>query len=183
MKRFYLGYFTLIGCAFMMVEIAYTKRFSFYLGIPQLNLAVVLTSILLGCGSGAAFSERIRDPRKLGTLCTILGLAIMLLSMGIEPFIRYTIGAPLAVRAFLVLVYLFPVCFLLGMPFPMGIRLAGQTDSISWLWGVNGVASVLGSILAIILAMVWGFQWVFVASGAGYLLLGIWANLLNRESE
>lgn len=178
---FFPLYFTLIGCAFMMVEVALAKRFSFYLGIPQLNLAVIISSILLGCGCGAAFSHKIDDPKKLAPICTVLGVGIIVFSLGVGPFIRYTIGHPVGIRAILVVLYLFPVCFFLGMPFPLGLRLVKGTGEIPWLWGINGVASVLGSVLAVILAMVWGFNWVFFTAGAGYLSLALWAGILTWE--
>jgi spermidine synthase len=178
---FFPLYFTLIGCAFMMVEVALAKRFSFYLGIPQLNLAVIISSILLGCGCGAAFSHRIGDPKKLASICTILGITVIIFSLGVGPFIRYTIDHPVGIRAILVVIYLFPVCFFLGMPFPLGLRLVKGTGEIPWLWGINGVASVLGSVLAVILAMVWGFNWVFFTAGIGYLSLALWAGFLPWE--
>ncbi len=45
------------------------------------------------------------------------------------------------------------------------------------MWGVNGVASVLGSAGAISIAMFWGYSRAFAAGGVVYLLTGIviWA--------
>ena len=47
-----------------------------------------------------------------------------------------------------------PLAFMMGMPMPSGLRiLAAQgEDLVPWAWGVNGVASVLGSVLAVVLA-------------------------------
>jgi hypothetical protein len=59
---------------------------------------------------------------------------------------------------------------------PTGIRLlkARSPDLIPWAWGVNGAASVLGSVGAIALAMVTGFdQALLVAAGLYLVALGL----------
>ena len=35
-----------------------------------------------------------------------------------------------------------------------------QSDSIPWVWAVNGAASVVASILSALLALTFGFSWV-----------------------
>jgi hypothetical protein len=43
---------------------------------------------------------------------------------------------------------------------------------VPWMWGVNGGASVLGSIVAILLAMNFGFTQVILLAGIVYLGAG-----------
>jgi hypothetical protein len=67
-----------------------------------------------------------------------------------------------------------PLGLALGMPMPTGIRLldARAPALIPWAWGVNGAASVLGSVGAMALAMVVGFDHALLV-GAGLYLAGL----------
>ncbi len=53
----------------------------------------------------------------------------------------------------------------MGIPFPIGMKLAQTRISglVSWLWGVNGAASVCGSVLAIFISYLVGINAVFWA--------------------
>jgi hypothetical protein len=57
---------------------------------------------------------------------------------------------------------------------PSGIRLlrAHDPELIPWAWGVNGAASVLGSVGAVALAMLVGFDAALLVA-AGLYLLGL----------
>jgi hypothetical protein len=57
------------------------------------------------------------------------------------------------------------------MPMPTGIRLLHQRapELVPWAWGVNGAASVLGSVGAVALAMLGGFDAALLTGAALYL--------------
>ncbi|MGE5632387.1 MAG: hypothetical protein ACM3TR_15015 [Caulobacteraceae bacterium] len=64
--------------------------------------------------------------------------------------------------------------FFMGMPFPRGLKLIGENgkgDTIPVMWGVNGVTSVIGSVLSIILSMSIGFTGALIAGAAVYLIV------------
>ena len=69
-------------------------------------------------------------------------------------------------------VILAPLGFLMGFPFPQGIRLTDRIAPglIPWAWGVNGCASVLSAILAVMIAISSGFSRVLLFGGAAYAL-------------
>ena len=52
---------------------------------------------------------------------------------------------------------LFPVGLLMGMAFPLGMKLAAARaqELTPWLWGLNGAASVLASVLSVCIALTW----------------------------
>jgi len=52
-----------------------------------------------------------------------------------------------------------PVGVLMGVLLPTGVRAAGNLgqDMVAWAWGVNGAASVVGSVAAMFLSMNLGF--------------------------
>ena len=65
-----------------------------------------------------------------------------------------------------------PVGILLGVPFPTAVKEVEKLNPnfIAWAWGVNGVTSVLASILAIVVAMQVGFTAVVCIAAVIYLL-------------
>jgi hypothetical protein len=59
--------------------------------------------------------------------------------------------------------------FLMGMPFPLGMRhLAQSPPAKSCAWAANGCASVLASILSAQIAITAGFAWILAAAGLSY---------------
>ena len=63
-----------------------------------------------------------------------------------------------------------PMAFLMGMPFPTGIQQVSRRDrdAVPWMFGVNGGATVLGSILAVACAIHTNFTTVLVLAACGY---------------
>src|SRR5690606_10074802 len=47
-----MGYFAIIGFAFMLIQIGFLQRFAIYLGHPTSTLSIVLFSMLLAAGTG-----------------------------------------------------------------------------------------------------------------------------------
>jgi hypothetical protein len=68
------------------------------------------------------------------------------------------------------LALLFPAGLVMGTLLPLGMRVAANwhKESTPWLWGVNGAASVLGSVLAFALAMNFGFRITFALAAVCY---------------
>jgi len=65
-----------------------------------------------------------------------------------------------------------PLGFLLGMPFPAGLR---YLDALSpelkpWAWGINACATVVGTSSCMILVTALGFRSAFFVGAAVYLL-------------
>ncbi len=89
------------------------------------------------------------------------------------------VGLPLLPRCLIAIILLIPLALLLGMPLPLGIALMHRDGrSVAWSWGINGAASVLGTLLAVVIAMNFGFNLTILLGAALYLL----ALLLVRRS-
>ncbi len=57
-----------------------------------------------------------------------------------------TVTSGLGVRTMCVLAFTAPLSMLLGLCFPIGVRLiAGTPAIVAWAWGLNGAFSVLAS--------------------------------------
>jgi hypothetical protein len=53
---------------------------------------------------------------------------------------------------------------LMGMPFPLGLRIVSREaeKDVIWMYAVNGGGSVIGSIIGMILAFSFGFSYAFL---------------------
>ncbi|GAI15719.1 unnamed protein product, partial [marine sediment metagenome] len=63
--------------------------------------------------------------------------------------------------------------FLMGMPFPLGIKLVNSTEKgkelIPWLWATNSFCSIIASVSAVIIALFFGFKIVALIAALIYL--------------
>jgi hypothetical protein len=90
------------------------------------------------------------------------------------------LGGSLAVRLTSAVALVALPGFLLGMPFPSGIRALEALDRqrlVPWVWGINGAMSVLASVSAIIVAIEVGYTAVFLLGATCY---GLAAWLVRR---
>ena len=166
-------FFGAIGLGFLMLEIALIQRFVLFLGFPTYALSVVLFALLAFTGIGSLVSARVRAPRRaliaaLAFGCLLIGAA----AFGLQPLLRSLIEWPFEARVALTVLLLAPAGLALGMAMPIGLtRLAGlHTDAVPWAWAVNGIASVLASVLAVAVAITWGFAVVTLLALACYLV-------------
>jgi hypothetical protein len=175
--RRFLLYFAALGVGFILIEIGLLQRFVLFLGYPTFALAVVLFALLTFSGIGSLLSNRLvpspADPRQ-GLRLVIPALAVLVLAYVflLPPIFQTGLGWSLPARIAFAVALLAPLGLLMGMPFPLGIRLVSRTNPplVPWAWGVNGCASVLGSILTVMLAQSIGFALVMVLAVVVYLV-------------
>ena len=162
-----LLYFSLIGLAFLMVEIPLIQRFILYLGYPAYSITAVLFAILFFSGIGSHFSRKYSIRLALGLL---VAMALMM-NFLIPLLFQHTLGLSLTWRLVFTMLLIAPPGFFMGMPFPGGLTYLDRSVSqlIPWVWGVNGAASVISSILAALIALSFGFNWVLYTGAACYL--------------
>lgn len=157
-------YFSAIGMGFILIEISLIQKHILFLGQPVYSITCVLFSILLSAGAGSLlFQSRFKDGRErvwLGVLSA--GLAIFLCAQVflVPKLFDLYLGEGRWVRFIISGLSIAPLGLLLGIPFPLGIRILGQKfpEAIPWGWGLNAYMTVLGSILCIIVAVTWGFR-------------------------
>jgi spermidine synthase len=173
-----LGYFAALGLAFMLVEVPTIQRLVVYLGRPVYSLAVVLFSILLFSGLGSLWTGRLPDDKLdwwLRRIFPVLAVLVILHSIAGAWLLHATIGQSLLVRLAITVGLLAPLGFMMGMPFPLGMHWAGvhHPGVIPWLWGINGVMSVMGSAMSIALAIHIGLSTTLLIAAVLYALAGV----------
>jgi hypothetical protein len=171
-----LAYFTLIGLGFMLIQIPMLQRFSIYLGHPTYTFSIVLFLMILSAGLGSLMSDRIRLERGAPVRLPILiGAAVIVEALLMQPAIDTTLGWPLAGRTAVVAAFIAPLAFALGLCFPIGMRLVGHhSDRLTaWMWGVNGASGVIASILAVMGSMWLGINSSLLVAAILYALLAL----------
>ena len=166
-------YFTALGLGYMMLEMILIQRFISYFGTPLYSTAAVITAILLFSGLGSYYSSNISTDRRNFRFVLLLStFLITVYALSLGSVIQATIHLNIMMKILLTLVIVAPLAFLLGFPFPLGIRLLGNTDredEIAWAWGINGSFSVISTVLAIIIAVEAGFLVVMLIAAFCYL--------------
>ena len=113
-------YFAAIGIAFMFIEIPWIQKSILYLGHPSYSTSVVLASILLGAGLGSMTIKNLSQ-KILSSLLLLLPVFVFLSYYLSIPVFKSTLGLPLYLRIFISIFLLFPVGFLMGLPFASGM--------------------------------------------------------------
>jgi len=169
-----LGYFGLIGMAFMFIEITFIHKFILFLDHPLYAAAAIIFSLLFSSSLGSFFSQKIlsHNPERNLRFSLCLCFVLVLGELCLFPFFfKAFLGLPLLVKALLTFFFIFPLGFLMGFPFPAGIRMLKSTDKrvIPWAWAANGFSSVINSVSALMIAFWIGYSLVLVLAAVGYL--------------
>ncbi len=184
---------------FAMLEITFIQKFLLLLGTPIMALTVILFSILLSTGIGAYLSGKLfhKNPYK-AIMISIPPLAgiVLLYYFFLQGIIESAILWQLQERIALAFALLSPTGFLMGFQFPSITRMASSSsassrlkqelngnevrgdsstssssggEDITLLWGVNVIASVVGTVLTATSSMVIGFNGNFLIGVGLYL--------------
>jgi hypothetical protein len=167
-----LAFFLAIGLGFMFVEISQMQRLMVVLGRPTYALSVVLFALLVGTGIGSLLLGRCatRSGRSSAAPLAMLLPALLVFGVATPRLVAALMGASTTLRIGATAAALLPLGLLLGAPFPLGMRAAsGFSPRLTpWLWGVNGTASVLASVLATATSLTWGISAAYWAGVVCY---------------
>jgi hypothetical protein len=172
-------YFLAAGGGFMFAEMAFLQSFTFVFGNPVIAFTILLAELLVLSGIGGAVSARWTRRKLPAILAVLVAFQILLFALFAPVQQRLLQASPglLALGSFGLLA---PIALLMGVPFPVGLRLLVSSPRLqAFGWGANGVASVMASILAIPLTMIWSIGGLLLLAAVCYaLMLGI---LLLRD--
>jgi len=179
------------------VEIAFIQRFVLFLGHPTYALTVVIFLLLLSSGAGSLLSRLWLPRAEMGWVPLALVIATLVVYVFFLPSrLAGLVGLAFGQRLLVSGLLLIPLGFVMGMPFPTGLRALANSppfgklragflaqkprekwgtlpesfavtdNAIEWAWAMNAAASVLGSVLAMVIAIQFGLT-VTLACGAG----------------
>jgi hypothetical protein len=166
-----LLYFITVGFGFILVEISLIQRFVLFLGHPTYALTVVVFLLLLSSGAGSvAARHRITSGAKVLPLLVLISAFIVGNVVLLPWLLSAAVGLPFAIKLAISALVLAPLGFLMGMPFPTGLRLV---KTVEWAWALNAAASVLGSVMAMIIAIHFGLTVTLLCAAVAYLLAAV----------
>lgn len=163
-----LVYFASLGLGFIAVELCLLQRLTLLLGHPIFTLSILLFTLLAASGLGSACSKRFSAP----VACLAAALLGAVYAIALPKVVTALLPLSLAGRIAAAVILVAPLGFVMGMPFPSGLRRVGHGPfpAPPFYWGLNGIFSVIGSIGTVLLAVTWGFKLAALLGAACYLL-------------
>jgi hypothetical protein len=174
-----LLYFSMLGLAFLFIEIAFIQRFTLFLHHPLYAISVVLAAFLLFAGMGSAYSRRFVSNGSRATAIKRAVIAIIVLGLGylllLEALFNSLMGIPITAKVMVSIALIAPLGFSMGIPFPLGLARLNSVapEMIPWVWGINGCASVVSAVLATLLAIHMGFSAVVLLALVFYAIAAV----------
>ncbi len=177
-------YFVAVGLGYILVEIALIQRLTLFLGHPTYALTVVIFLLMLSSGAGSLMSRRWLRGTELSWAPLVLVMVVLSADLVLLPrLLAACIGVKLVFRIAMSGMLLVPLGFLMGMPFPTGLRALSASstltapngashndNAVEWAWAMNAAASVLGSVMAMVIAIEFGLTITLACGAVAYLL-------------
>ncbi len=164
-------YFFAVGSGFMFIELFFIKKYILLFGNPVISFTVVVSGILIFSSFGGAWVQKKQKSvlkRALPGLIVVLVLAAFTL----DNFMNYLLGFSNIWRFTGAVMILFPIGFLMGLPFPIGMRdLLDTSAQRAYAWSLNGCASILTSIASAQLAIMFGISLLLTCAIVAYLIV------------
>ena len=170
----------LLGIGFIASELVVLQRLTLYLGQPSLALAIGIAALLGGAAVGSGATARLAIGVRGAAAASAVVLTLVLVALPIAT--DATLAAPLPVRVVIAVLAAAAVGVPLGTVFPKLITAvsARGVTLVSWVWAVNGTASVLGAIAGTGIALIAGFTALGIAAVGCYVLAALAAMVPDR---
>jgi hypothetical protein len=157
-------YFWGLGTGFMFVELYFIKSFILLVGDPVISFTLVVSAILICTSLGGLWVHNKTGQDIRSAMAALIGMLILTV-VSFELLAAHILKASATLRYFMAILFLLPIGFLMGLPFPLGMRhILNSPVQRAYAWSVNGCASVLSSVVAAQLAVSFGIP--LIAAGA-----------------
>jgi len=188
--RVLIPYFACLGLGYIMLQVSLIQKFTLFLGNPAITMIVVISVMLIASGLGSFVSEKLRDRkftifeknRGIYLVFVFIFSLIIIFAFVNAPVFKSLSNLNIALKVVISSFIIVPLGFLMGIPFPYGIRILESKEVIPIVWAVNGFFSIIGTVITVILAMLIGFKIVFVIAGVIYLLALLFVNLRLKRN-
>jgi predicted membrane-bound spermidine synthase len=174
-------YFACLGFGFIAVELALLQHLTLLLGHPSFTLSVLLFTLLASGGVGSALSRRV--PIRLA--CLFVAALGALDAFVLPQLVPFLLPLSLGVRVAIAVGLLTPLGLAMGMPFPRGLQKAGEGSlpAPPFYWGLNGIMSVIGSVVTVVIALSLGFKAAMLIGSACYAMAAIASPAMERRPD
>lgn len=171
------GYFMVTGICYMLVQISMISKLELFFGQPIYSMMIVLTAFLIFNSLGAAFVNWWNKTKSSDLPPVVPGILAIIVTPGcflITEQLVNLIGLNLFGKAILAIASLAPVAFVLGMFFPIGVKLTiarGLDNLVPMTFGLATLSSVIGGVFALVFVINFGFWNISLLATSGYLAL------------
>ena len=140
-------------------------------------------SLLLGTGIGSFLSNFLKgnEYKTISIVSLAIAAAAIMLSKLIPAV--YQVNADIFTTSMLTIL---PLGILLGIPFPAAMNklpAMNLSEYIYICWGINGIAAITGSVLAMIIGILFGFTFALWTAAVFYVLISIGFLKLSVHSK
>ena len=157
-------YFWGLGTGFMFVELYFIKSFILLVGDPVISFTLVVSAILIFTSLGGLWAHNKSGQDIRSAMAALIGMLILTV-VSFELLAAHILKVSATLRYFMAILFLLPIGFLMGLPFPLGMRhILNSPVQRAYAWSVNGCASVLSSVVAAQIAVSFGIP--LIAAGA-----------------
>jgi len=181
-------YFSLLGVGFMLVEVAFIQKMTIYLEHPTTAFVVTISALLIGAGVGGFFSHRDwfieEDGKHRGAILAFISILITGLVFKFSSDLIVFI--PMREKILTAFLIIFINGFFMGMIFPYSISSSKKIDdekNIPIFYGINGLFSMAGSVIAVIISMKLGVTATLFAGSIVYGIVYMIMPVLFQESS
>ena len=153
------------------------SKLELFFGQPLYSMMIVLTSFLAFNALGAYFVNwwNGNKPDNLsGTAIALTAVVVTPVCFLITEQLVHLIGFNLFYKSVLAIVSLSPLAFVLGMFYPVGVRLTvekGLDELVPMTFGLATLSSVIGGVFTLVLVINLGFWNMILLAVVGYLML------------
>lgn len=164
-------YFCSLGFGFIAVELALLQNLTLLLGHPIFTLSILLFTLLAAGGIGSALSANV----PVRAACLIVAGLGLVYAFALPRLVPLLLPLSLGVRVFAAMLFIAPLGLAMGIPFPSGLRRAGRGSlpAPPFFWGLNGIMSVIGSVVTVGVALTFGFQAAMIVGCACYAIAAL----------
>jgi len=153
-------FFGLLGFGFMLIEIVLMQKYQRFIGSPIYSTIVILGGLLFFSGLGSFMSRKF-SKKKLVICISIIPVLILFQAFFLtdifNAFATFSFPAKLVITALLI----FPLGFLMGMPFPHGLEQIKKDISDEYatlMFGINGALSTVAVTLSLFFNVKYGMH-------------------------
>jgi hypothetical protein len=179
-RKFYFShmlYFFAVGSGFMFIELFLIKKYIFVFGDPVISLTIVITGLLVFSAFGGYCSQRVSAKIFPNAIAALIAILICMFFV-FKPILHGIVQFNQFLRCALSLLLLLPPGFLMGLPFPLGMRyILNLPAQRAYAWTINGCASVLAAIASAQIALGLSISAILIFAILAYFLAFITCKL------
>lgn len=183
----FIVFFMFSGFSYMFFEIYMFQKNQMYVGTIGMSLVVSTAIMLIMSGIGSLVASKMTPRQQLVLMGCIPVYILAWAWFSDSLFAGHTLWFKSSLlRAVTVFIMLGPLCFLMGIPFAVGMNLVKKRFGnvyANYMFAVNGIAASLGTILSLNLTIKYGFEVILFISILLYLSIFSIAFVVFRQEQ